>query len=153
MSRSRPCATRILEAANKLNNQSKYSTVSDYGFGSGKNKCNLLVHDILSEANVKSPRRRSDKYGIEIPAGPITAGTWADPNADIEGFSVVSKPQPGDIVAIEYPYSNASGHVAVVTEGNQSIGAGTKTGSHTTKWPWDTSLPPQGTPVYRRCKD
>jgi hypothetical protein len=152
MSRSRPCATRILEAANKLNNQSKYSTDSDYGFGAEKNKCNLLVHDVLKDAKVKSPQRT--RFGIA--RGPITAGTWADAKTDIEGFSVVSTPQPGDIVAIEYPYSDATGHVAIVNEvgeKNNSIGASTEVGSHTSTWPWDGTSPPQGTPVYRRCKD
>jgi RHS repeat-associated protein len=148
---TKSCSEKILEAAHKLNNLSKYGYDSDSGtpgFGSGKNKCNLFVFDVLNEAGIKPPRRT--RFGI--PRGPATAGMWADPSVEIEGFDIVTDPQPGDIVAIAFPYADATGHVAVVIGGNQTIGAGHE-GSHITTWPWDGVTSPQGTPVYRRCKD
>src|SRR5690554_7109208 len=51
-----------------------------------------------------------------IPRGPITAETWANKSTDVPGFKVVTNPQPGDIVAIEYRYKVATGHVAVVSD-------------------------------------
>ncbi|MFJ1212293.1 RHS repeat-associated core domain-containing protein, partial [Burkholderia pyrrocinia] len=147
----KPCAQRILDAVHRLNNQNRYSYESGYGFGEGKNKCNLFISDVLEEAGVKSPRRT--RFGI--PRGPLTAGAWADPRASIPGFQTVFNPIPGDIVAIGFDYSDATGHVAVVTDVNgksgKTIGAGSG-GSHTTTWPWDGQSP-KGTPVYHRCID
>ncbi|CAM3927268.1 Sugar-binding protein [Delftia tsuruhatensis] len=143
------CAERILQAAKKLNNQARYSSKSSYGFGEDKNKCNLFVHEVLEDASVKSPSRY--KYGI-IPRGPISAGDWADEKNIIPNFEIVNSPKPGDIVAVAYPYPDASGHVAVVTENNTTIGAGSENGSHSTGWPWNGGAP-KGNPVYRRCKD
>lgn len=108
----------------------------------------MFVSDVLKEANHDSPRRYA--YGL-IPRGPISAGEWADPNKNIPGFEITTTPQPGDIVAIAHPYTDASGLVAIVTEGLASVGAGGG-GSHTTGWPWNGGAP-QGTPVYRKCID
>jgi hypothetical protein len=134
----------ILQRAQQLNNDSGYAYNGNKDPGPGKNKCNAFVDDVLEPTDV-APRRH---FGF---GGPISAGTWADPNANIANFPVVSSPRAGDIVAIAHQYADASGHVAIVQEpGLSSIGAGGK-GSHTTGWPWDQSLSPQGTPVYRRC--
>ena len=38
-----------------------------------------------------------------------------------------------------------------MSDKGKSIGAGSKDGSHTTEWPWDSISTPQGTPIYRRC--
>ncbi|MBF0526412.1 MAG: hypothetical protein HQK56_15110, partial [Deltaproteobacteria bacterium] len=136
--------SNILEDAEKLNNDSGYGYYGEKGPGIGKNKCNVYVDDVLASTGVDPLRY----FGLR---GPISAGTWADPNADIPYFPVVQTPQPGDIVAIAHTYGDASGHVAVVEiPGESSLGAGFD-GSHSTGWPWDKGLPPQGTPVFRRC--
>ena len=136
--------TGILKDALKLNNDPEYGYDGHYGPGPQKNKCNLFVDDALKNTHV-APERWGG-FG-----SPITAGTWADPNAYIPNFPVTTDPQPGDTVAIAYPYDDATGHVAIVVKpGKTSIGAG-REGSHITGWPWDTALPPQGTPVYRHC--
>lgn len=149
----KPCAERILEAAEKLNNQEHYKGESDYRGWKGKNKCNLFIDEVLEAAGVAAPKRK--RFGLN--AGPITAETWANPESKLPGFQVIKHyPKPGDIVAIKYPYGDATGHVAVVKDwkwgtGN-TIGAGSATGSHTTGWPWNDA-PPQGEPVYFRCVD
>ncbi|MEM0571856.1 RHS repeat-associated core domain-containing protein, partial [Salmonella enterica] len=144
------CSERIVEAANELNDDPKYSYVSAYGFGDHTNKCNLFVSDVLKKADVKPPER--DKKWLFFGGGPITAGTWADTTKDIPGFEIVNQPRPGDVVAISYDYSDATGHVAIVSDSNETIGAGGN-GSHSTDWPWNKERSPQGTPVYRRCKE
>ncbi|MBF0474976.1 MAG: hypothetical protein HQK59_03930 [Deltaproteobacteria bacterium] len=134
----------ILENAEGLNNDSGYGLYGEKGPGIGQYKCNSYVDDALAGTGV-APLRY---LGL---AGPISAGTWADPSIDIPYFPVVQTPQLGDIDAIAHAYSDASGHVAVVeVPGESSLGAG-RDGSHSTGWPWDESRPPQGTPVYRRC--
>ena len=112
-------------------------------------KCNRFVHEVLESADVEYPSRY--KFG-PIPRGPATAGDWADSKKAISGFEVVNSPKPSDIVAVAYPYWNATGHVAVVAKNNITIGAGSKDGSHSTGWPWN-GAPPKGNPIYRRCKD
>ncbi|MBH0743371.1 RHS domain-containing protein, partial [Salmonella enterica] len=144
------CSERIVEAANELNDDPKYSYVSAYGFGDHKNKCNLFVSDVLKKADVEPPER--DRKWLFFGGGPITAGTWADTNKDIPGFDIVSQPRPGDVVAISHDYSDATGHVAIVSDSDETIGAG-ENGSHSTDWPWNKERSPQGTPVYRRCKE
>ncbi|SUH24223.1 protein RhsA [Salmonella enterica subsp. enterica] len=144
------CSERIVEAANELNDDPKYSYVSAYGFGDHTNKCNLFVSDVLKKADVEPPER--DRQWLFFGGGPITAGTWADTNKDIPGFDIVSQPRPGDVVAISYDYSDATGHVAIVSDSDETIGAG-ENGSHSTDWPWNKERSPQGTPVYRRCKE
>lgn len=136
--------TKILDDALGSNNNPGYGYNGGYGSGSGTNKCNLFVDDALKNTDV--PPKRWSGLG-----GPISAGTWGDPDAYIPHFPITDNPQPGDIVAISHPYSDASGHVAIVVEpGKTSIGAG-RYGSHITGWPWDPTTDPQGTPVYRHC--
>ncbi|WAT88569.1 hypothetical protein O1V13_11450 [Delftia acidovorans] len=65
---------------------------------------------------------------------------------------MVTSPKPGDIVAVAYPYGDATGHVAVVTGSSTTIGADSEDGSHSTGWPWNGASP-KGNPIYRRCKD
>lgn len=38
-----------------------------------------------------------------------------------------------------------------MSDKGKSIRAGSKDGTHTTEWPWDGILPPQGTSIYRLC--
>jgi RHS repeat-associated protein len=142
--------SHILQDAEKLNNDPGYSFKGDKDTGANTNKCNAFVNDVLANTGV-APQRPKTWFGLGG-GGPISAGTWADPNANIPNFPVVSDPKPGDIVAVAFNYADASGHVAIVKDpGKSSIGAGSHEGSHTTGWPWDPSLTPQGTPTYRRC--
>ena len=132
----------ILERARESNNDSEYGFNGNKGAGLGQSKCNAYVHDVLSPTGV-APRRW---LGL---GGPISAGTWGDASKSIANFPIVSVPRPGDVVAIKY--GRSYGHVAFVdAPGKSSIGAGPP-GSHTTGWPWDKTLVPQGDPVYRRC--
>nr|WP_225585324.1 RHS repeat-associated core domain-containing protein [Acidovorax sp. ACV01] len=134
----------ILEQAELLNNDSRYSLRAPYRPGPNTNKCNTFVDDVLESTGV-APRRNWLSM-------PISAGKWADPTATIPNFPVVTDPRPGDIVAIARWTPDSSGHVAIVkVPGVSTIGAGTEAGSHTTSWPWDLNKFPQGIPVYRRC--
>jgi RHS repeat-associated protein len=134
----------ILEQAELLNNDSRYSLRAPYRPGPNTNKCNTFVDDVLESTGV-APRRNWLSM-------PISAGKWADPTATIPNFPVVTDPRPGDIVAIARWTPDSSGHVAIVkVPGVSTIGAGTEAGSHTTSWPWDLNKFPQGIAVYRRC--
>jgi RHS repeat-associated protein len=133
----------IFNQARELNNDPRYQYASPSRPGPNKNKCNFFVDDVLQHTDVAPSR---NIFGM-----PISAGTWADPNAKIPNFPVVTSPRPGDIVAIAANYSDASGHVAIVgIPGVSTIGTGPR-GSGTSGWPWDRSKQPQGTPVFRRC--
>jgi RHS repeat-associated protein len=133
----------IFNQARELNNDPRYQYSSPSRPGPNKNKCNFFVDDVLQHTDVAPSRN--------IFSMPISAGTWADPNAKIPNFPVVTSPRPGDIVAIAANYSDASGHVAIVgIPGVSTIGTGPR-GSGTSGWPWDRSKQPQGTPVFRRC--
>ena len=74
-------------------------------------QCNLFVCDVTREAGAAG----------RIPARPSwpcpTAGEWANPNARIPNWRPLKpgeKRQPGDVMAYQYPYSDATGHSAVM---------------------------------------
>ncbi len=73
-------------------------------------KCNKFVYDVLSENGVEPPGE-----------WPPQASAWAG-NGCIKGWEKVSQPNVGDIVAGAYNYSDASGHVVIVTGINLSTG-------------------------------
>lgn len=121
-----PRSTRkkIANNAKKHNGSTDWSVDEWNGrFGSGTNKCNVFVDDVLDSSGVDT----GDPNGISANLGlgsPVTAGQWADPNYEISGWKVVSSPQAGDIVAIKANFRDASGHVAIMVSPTQSIGAG-----------------------------
>lgn len=86
-------------------------------YGPGTNKCNLFVYEVLTEAGFSVPMIERFKWGI-IPRGshPPLAGQWANGSFSISGWVVIQgPPQPGDIIAEAHEYSDASGHVGIVT--------------------------------------
>jgi RHS repeat-associated protein len=97
-------------------------------YGPNTNKCNLFVHDVLVEAGVGQAMANGgvlyNYFGIGEPKYPILAGQWADPSYDIKGWRVVTGPViPGDIIAEAHNYSDATGHVGIVTGNNLSTSA------------------------------
>lgn len=91
-----------------------YSQVSPYTFGPFAspfaNKCNLLVADAIVSTGLELATTQG-----RITSFPPTAADWANPEKQIEGWSITNNPQPGDIAAIATPSANSTGHVAVVT--------------------------------------
>lgn len=87
-------------------------------YGKGTNKCNLFVFEVLNEAGTSvSKIERTRGWGIlDSQYHPPLAGQWANKSYSIPGWVVVDKPQPGDIVAQQINYSDASGHCGIVTE-------------------------------------
>ena len=138
--------SNVLNDALVLNNDVGCSVKGTKGGERGYPKCSGFVHDVLKNTDVAPTRHWWPG------SSNISAGAWADPMAVIPYFPVVRTPQPGDIVAIAYRTQDASGHVAIVVEpGKTSIGASAKFGTRISGWPWDRTMSPQGTPVYRRC--
>ncbi len=129
---------------------------SRYNYNERTNKCNLFVYDVLDKADHSNPNRT--RFGIN--RGPINVQSWFDGIKDgtIKGFEAVDIPQAGDLVAVRYPYSDASGHIAVVLDPilQTSIGAGGAKGSYTGGWPWNQGAPQpkeDSDLIYIRCID
>jgi cell wall-associated NlpC family hydrolase len=82
-------------------------------------KCSTFVYYILEKAGAYVPRwlRLSPRH----PMTPPLAGEWGNPNVSIPGWIIVGDPQPGDVVAKQHNYTDASGHVAIVTGSNTTI--------------------------------
>ena len=96
---------QIALTARSYENSQAWSYSSKKGnFGKNTYKCNKFVQDILTENGV-------------APEGiwPPLAGSWANKNIKIKGWHMVNEAHLGDVVAGAYPYSDASGHVAIVT--------------------------------------
>ena len=99
--------------------------VAKGNFGRGKDKCNLFVYDMLTDAGA-SPGLPNG-YAWWKPYPP-TAENWADPSLAIPGWRVLSlgeTPQPGDVVGqrIQWP-NGATGHVMIVGPNATFIGVG-----------------------------
>jgi len=81
-------------------------------FPANKNKCNKFVYDILKETpNVDAPTNTGGNW-------PLKAGSWGDRNYFVKGWVVLpaqAKIESGDVAAYNFQYSDASGHVAIVT--------------------------------------
>lgn len=127
-----------------------YEGSSDWAYGTAKgrfakntNKCNLFVEDILTEQGSNVP----DMNGVFSYNGP-TAGQWGDPNVKIPGYIVVETPQPGDIVAIPHRYSDATGHVGIVTaQGKTASQSAITDAVENNNW----GFRPGQKAVFRRC--
>jgi hypothetical protein len=83
----------------------------------GRNKCNSFVYDMATGAGYDVPLVPHTKLGGfgETVMLPPVAGQWASPKESIGKSTVVDFPEPGDIAAWSHSYSNASGHVAIVS--------------------------------------
>jgi cell wall-associated NlpC family hydrolase len=114
-------------------------------FGKNTNKCNLFVSDVLIEAGVKPPPV-VPKYVVL--RRPPTAGEWADPAVKIEGWRVVTEPQPGDVVAEAHNYSDATGHVGIVVGERQTVSASALVGGVIVQNDW--GFRKENKPTFRR---
>ena len=100
-------------AQTALNYEGSYAwgyDVKKGNFPKNSYKCNKFVYDVLAENGVEPPGE-----------WPPLASAWAG-NGYIAGWEKVSKPNVGDIVAGAYNYSDASGHVVIVTGIDLSTG-------------------------------
>ncbi|KYP13483.1 MAG: hypothetical protein A1D16_12360 [Flavihumibacter sp. CACIAM 22H1] len=140
------------------NSKSWMYGVQKDNFPSETNKCNKFVYDCLVQAGAdpgtpnKSGMIRqllgmSDQY-------PPLAAQWADPNFNIPNWEILKPgetPQPGDIAAQKINYSDATGHVAIVTGVGLTTGTSTSNGVDAVKTSdWGFRSNQQGQVVYRR---
>lgn len=95
------------------------NNVKNGDFGIGSNKCNLFVYDIITNQQASPGKPFKLPFTKRYP--PV-AKDWANPNFDIPGWKIVNNPQPGDVVAQRRNYSDATGHVAIVTGRFESTG-------------------------------
>ncbi len=125
---------QIAETAKSYDGSEDWAQSASKGaHGPGSDKCNLFVYDVLRDVGISAPSR-----GWPTSGGPISAGSWANPLNNIEGWVIVDNPQPGDIGASTSRagiaanktgvFRGASGHVAVVTGSGLATGT-TSTGS------------------------
>jgi len=88
------------------------------------NKCNLFVYETLNDSSKPVPMRERWSWSrMRNVDHPPLAGQWADPSVEIPGWEVVTDPRPGDVAAIARDYSDASGHVGIVSGPNSTISA------------------------------
>ncbi|MEW4366563.1 RHS repeat-associated core domain-containing protein [Aliikangiella maris] len=89
-------------------------------FPAKSNKCNLFIHELINMSGGTLPSPNG--YFND---NPLVAGQWADKNYQIEGWTpVTGPPKPGDIIAeASTGFSDATGHVAVVTGERESTSA------------------------------
>jgi len=129
-------------------------------YGPDTNKCNLFVHEVLGEAGAALAYMNGgvayNLFGIGDAKYPVLAGQWGDPNFAIPGWSVVNgAPMPGDIVAQQSFYADASGHVGIYLPGSLgqhqtvSVSSNTQTVVHN-GWGYRSSDWKKGDIVVRR---
>jgi hypothetical protein len=149
---------RIAEIAQSLVDDQRWVTDGSYGlYPRGSNKCFLFVASVLAQAGADPGTPNFHNLTFRPPF----AGQWADPTFNIPGWTVLGPDEawaPGDVVAQQIGYGNASGHVMIIGDGNTFVG----TGSHGNgpegtieQIPWQSSLTDnanvwKGPLVYRR---
>ncbi|MEO8404594.1 MAG: DUF6443 domain-containing protein [Chitinophagaceae bacterium] len=95
-------------------------------FAEGTNKCNKFVYDILKQvgASPGTPNGNPIKKFFGGQGSPPTAKQWADPNYAIPNWRVLQpgeSPEPGDVVAQQIDYTDATGHVGIVVANGQTV--------------------------------
>jgi RHS repeat-associated protein len=141
----------VREARKMLGSKDWNYDVERGNFGVGTNKCNQFVYEMTVAAGVEPPLLNPGGLLNRLFGGsayPPVAGQWADPNFKIPGWDVVTSPMPGDIAAEAINYSDATGHVAIVSRAvnfPSTIGtSGTYKSIAETNWGFGKNV------VYRR---
>lgn len=124
-----PAAAQMLAIAQgKIGSQDYLFGVENRNFPAGKNKCNLMVADVIEEAGLPLPLIER----FPRPPRRPSANEWANPNQPLVAFhpgtSIVAghwqvlpkgdSPLPGDILATA---GDESGHVGIVADTGHSI--------------------------------
>lgn len=97
-------------------------------YPAGTNKCNLFVYEVLKSAGTPVPMRvRWSWRNLGNVSYPPLARQWADPDQVIPGWVIVKDPQPGDVAAMRINYTDATGHVGIVTGPGTTVSASSET--------------------------
>ncbi|WP_158285413.1 CHAP domain-containing protein [Azospirillum sp. TSH64] len=141
---------KIVETAKEKVDSTDWAKMKEkppYG-GAGKWKCNLFVYDALTQAGAKVPlETRWSISNFGYVSYPPLAGQWGDPSHTIQGWVVVTDPQPGDVAAIPSNAGGASGHVGIVSGDGKTISA---TDKSVVENDWGFRDDQKGTVVFRR---
>jgi hypothetical protein len=87
-------------------------------YPSGANKCNLFVYEMANASGYPVPKRtRFSWRRRETVWYPPLAGEWADDSISIGSWSAITEADaaPGDMVAEAVNYSDATGHVGLIS--------------------------------------
>ena len=117
-----PAITQIIPVARHYAGSAQWAYKANRPpYGPNTNKCNLFVYEILNEAGASVPMKTRDRgwfkgiFKARYVKHPPLAGQWADRSVSIPGWKVVNTPQVGDVAAEAGQYSNATGHVGIVS--------------------------------------
>ena len=119
----KPAINNIIPTAKKYVGSATWAySANKPPYGTNTNKCNLFVYDALNQAGASVQMKKRDRgfwKGLitkRYVKHPPLAGQWANPSVSIPGWKVVTTPQVGDVAAEAIQYSNATGHVGIVSE-------------------------------------
>jgi hypothetical protein len=119
--------TLVEQARSQVGKTSWAYDVDRPPYPSGSNKCNLFVYEMLTNVGYLVPMKTYKRcWGYRTESGkcvgveeekprPPLAGEWGDPKENIGKFSVIADPKPGDIIAYRHQYSDATGHVGIIS--------------------------------------
>jgi len=137
---------RIVRVAqSKVGRRDWLYSVSKDNFGPNTNKCNQFVYDVMVEAGVMPPPYVPKYFFFRRPP---TAGEWAKPSVEIEGWTVVVDPIEGDVIAEAHDYRDATGHVGIVVARKQSVSSNSLLGGVIVQNDW--GFRSDNNPTFRR---
>jgi RHS repeat-associated protein len=103
----------VARAEEAYDNQEPYAFDDRVGlFPPGSYKCNKFVCDVVNSAGANI----DENVDANGNAWPPLAGTFGNLHARIKGWQIVTDPRPGDIVAQQRGFSDASGHVGIIVD-------------------------------------
>ncbi len=130
--------------------------VENGNFPAGSNKCNLFCYDVLTESGASPERPNGNSVRRLFGGGyPPTAEQWADSNYDIPGWEPLSAnqtPMAGDVAAQQINYSDATGHVAIVTDERLTTGTSSVPPESIKQSNWGFRPSQSGQVIFRRWK-
>jgi len=118
----------IVESARKHVTSTNWAYIADRPpyLPPGTNKCNGFVYEVVTGSghNIPLKTRFSFSRGSFVDYPPL-AGHWASPTESLGTSEVVTDPEPGDTIAQAKQYSDATGHVGIISYPKDGSGSRT----------------------------
>lgn len=106
----------VSEAKRHVGSEAWRQDVERGDFDDNDYKCNLFVFEMARNSGAEIPLMHRSRNPLSDDRYPPVAADWRNPETEIEGWVVVKKPEPGDIVS-------DGDHMGIVSGDNTTISA------------------------------
>ncbi|WAC21845.1 hypothetical protein OVA24_10665 [Luteolibacter sp. SL250] len=126
--------TKYTQKNTIVDNAKKHVSSTDWAYVADRppylppdtNKCNGFVYEVLTASGETVPLKTRFSYRrMSDVSYPPLAGHWASSTGSLGTSVVVTDPEPGDVIAQAKQYSDATGHVGIISYPKDGSGSRT----------------------------